>query len=74
MATVQWTSSTLALTRAKGPSVIQVRAQDVLPQHLEEIAVGAVRRSESQRQDGAVATVDDARGKVRMLPIGPKEF
>jgi predicted nuclease of predicted toxin-antitoxin system len=25
----------LALTRANGPSVVQVRAQDVLPQHLE---------------------------------------
>jgi len=64
----------LALTRASGPSVIQVRAQDVLPEHLAEIVVGAVRMYESELHDGALVTVDEARGKVRMLPIGRKEL
>ncbi len=60
----------LALTRANGPSVIQVRTQDVLPNHLEEIVVNTVRMYESQLRDGALVTVDESRGKVRLLPIG----
>ena len=63
----------LALTRASGPSVIQVRALDVLPEHLEEMVVTALRKYESQLHDGALVTVDEARGKVRMLPIDSKE-
>ena len=59
----------LALTRASGPSVVQVRAQDVLPVHLEEVVVGALRRYEHELQTGAIVTVDEARGKVRMLPL-----
>jgi len=61
----------LALTRAIGPSVIQVRSQDVLPAHLEEIVIVTIRRYESQLQSGALVTVDESRGKVRLLPIGP---
>jgi len=34
----------LAVTHAEGPSVIQIRAQDVLPDHLEHIVVGALRQ------------------------------
>jgi predicted nuclease of predicted toxin-antitoxin system len=62
----------LALTRANGPSVIQLRAQDVLPDHLEGIVAATIRRYESHLRDGALVTVDEARGKVRMLPIGLK--
>ena len=61
----------LALTRASGPSVIQVRSQDVLPEHLEQIVITTIRRYESQLQEGALVTVDESRGKVRLLPIGP---
>jgi len=59
----------LALTRATGPSVIQVRTQNVPPAHLEAVMVGAIRSYEWQLQEGALVTVDEARGKVRMLPI-----
>jgi predicted nuclease of predicted toxin-antitoxin system len=48
----------------------QVRAQDVLPQHLEVPVIAAIRTYESQLQQGALVTIDEARGKVRMLPIG----
>jgi predicted nuclease of predicted toxin-antitoxin system len=61
----------LALTHASGPSVIQVRVQDVLPAHLEEMVVSTVRKYESQLHEGALVTVDESRGKVRLLPIGP---
>ena len=61
----------LALTRADGPSVIQVRGQDVLPEHLETIVTAVIRRYESQLEAGALVTVDESRGRVRLLPIGP---
>lgn len=60
----------LALTRASGPSVIQVRTHDVMPEHLEEIVVAAIRAFEPHLQQGAIATVDEVRRKVRVLPIG----
>ena len=60
----------LALTRGHGPSVIQVRAHDVLPVHLEQVVVTAVRDYEMELEKGAIVTVDESRGKVRMLPIG----
>ena len=53
----------LALTRADGPSVIQVRSQDVLPEHLETIVTAVIRRYESQLEAGALVTVDESRGR-----------
>lgn len=60
----------LALTRANGPSVVRVRAHDVLPEHLEEAVVSTIRAYEPQLQQGAILTVDESRGRVRILPIG----
>ncbi|OFW08230.1 MAG: hypothetical protein A3H96_23750 [Acidobacteria bacterium RIFCSPLOWO2_02_FULL_67_36] len=60
----------LALTRDSGPSVIQVRTHDVLPAHLEQLAITATRTYEPQLQQGAIVTVDESRSRVRILPIG----
>ena len=62
-------SALLALTRAEGPSVIQVRSHDVLPEHLGAIVVAAIREYESPLEQGAIVTVDESRGRVRILPI-----
>lgn len=62
--------SLLALTRETGPSVIQVRAHDVLPQHLGQIVTTTIRTYEPQLRQGAIVTVDESRGRVRILPIG----
>lgn len=62
----------LALARASGPSVVQVRAHDVLPDHLESVVVAAIRTYESELRQGAIVTVDESRGKVRTLPIGTR--
>jgi len=59
----------LAATRAEGPSVFQVRTQDVTPAHLEPLVVAALRIHESALQDGALVTVDETRSRVRILPI-----
>ena len=59
----------LAATRAEGPSVFQVRTQDVTPAHLEPLVVAALRSHEAALQDGALVTVDETRSRVRILPI-----
>jgi predicted nuclease of predicted toxin-antitoxin system len=59
----------LATTQAMGPSVIQVRTQNVLPTHLETSIVNALRQFESVLETGALVTVDEARARVRVLPL-----
>ena len=59
----------LAHTHAAGPSVVQVRTQDVLPGHLGTLVVAALRRCEEALARGALVTIDEARERVRLLPI-----
>jgi len=59
----------IAVTRARGPSVIQVRAQDVLPESLGAVVVSAISRFRAELEKGALISLDPARARVRMLPI-----
>jgi predicted nuclease of predicted toxin-antitoxin system len=59
----------LAVTQAKGPSVIQVRTQDVFPQILGERMVQILRQHEKILEEGALLTVDEAKSRVRILPF-----
>jgi len=59
----------LAALRTNGPSVIQVRTQDVLPTAIGEIVLRAIRTAEPELRAGALVTVDSFRHRVRMLPI-----
>lgn len=59
----------LALTHDEGPSVIQVRAKDVFPSHLEELMTGVLRQYEEQLQSGALVVVDEGSARIRILPI-----
>jgi len=59
----------LAQTHATGPSVLQVRGHDVLPDHLEAVVVAAVRQHEADLKAGALVVVDEKRRRVRILPI-----
>jgi predicted nuclease of predicted toxin-antitoxin system len=59
----------LALSGAEGPSVIQVRTQDVMPSHLEKIVVATIRTYEAVLETGALITIDEARARIRILPI-----
>jgi len=49
----------LATTQAIGPSVIQVRTQDVLPSYLESKIVSILRQYETMLEKGALITVDE---------------
>lgn len=59
----------LALTQARGPSVLQVRTQAVLPASLGPVVVRAIHRFEPQLDAGVLMTVDELTARVRVLPI-----
>ena len=59
----------LALTHASGPSVLQVRGDDVLPDRMEGVVVAALHQHEGDLATGALVVVDVARSRVRILPI-----
>jgi predicted nuclease of predicted toxin-antitoxin system len=61
----------LAASSADGPSVIQVRSQDVTPHHLERIVDSALRQYRTLLEQGALVVVDEARLRVRVLPLRP---
>ncbi len=61
----------LATTRAAGPSVIQLRVQDTLPEQMGEVVLNALRQFEDALHVGALVTVDVARYRARVLPLSP---
>jgi len=60
----------LAATHAQGPSVIQVRTQDVLSQEFMSTLATTLRRFAPDLAAGALIVVDESRARVRILPIG----
>lgn len=63
-------SAILAASGAHGPSVIQVRTQDVLVPRFVEILLTAIGQFHTELDTGAIVMVDADRAKVRVLPIG----
>ncbi len=61
--------SLLALTHAHGPSVIQIRAQDVMPHRFGTLFAGILQRYGAFLERGALVVVDEAKSRVRLLPL-----
>jgi predicted nuclease of predicted toxin-antitoxin system len=59
----------LAITRAQGPSVIQARTQDVMPQTLGKRILQILDEHGEVLQKGALITVDETKSRVRILPF-----
>lgn len=59
----------LALTHAKGPSVLPVRGQNTLPESLGDLVAAALRHHEDALISGALVTVEEGKNRVRILPI-----
>jgi predicted nuclease of predicted toxin-antitoxin system len=59
----------LATLRTNKPSVIQVRAQDILPAAIGDLVLRAIRVAAPQLEAGALVTVDSLRHRIRLLPI-----
>jgi predicted nuclease of predicted toxin-antitoxin system len=59
----------LALTQADGPSVVQVRTQDVTPAAIGKLVINALRQFESELAKGALIVLDEATVRARILPL-----
>lgn len=59
----------LALTQAESPSVVQVRAQNILPSHLAVTIVAVLQSNQESLEQGSLIVVDEARARVRILPL-----
>lgn len=59
----------LAHSKDHGPSVIQVRSQDVAPDHLGPLLVSVLNKHRDALENGALLTVDESKSRVRILPI-----
>ena len=59
----------LALSHKAGPSVLQVRTADTLPDYLEVSVIAALNQHEADLSAGALVVVDESRSRVRVLPI-----
>jgi predicted nuclease of predicted toxin-antitoxin system len=56
-------------TRARLPSVIQLRLDDVRPTHIGEDVVQSLRQKAAQLQEGALITIKGHKSRVRFLPL-----
>ena len=63
-------STILAATGAEGPSVVQIRAQDLAPATLTPTLVTVLRQYAANLDSGAILTLDARGSKVRALPLG----
>ena len=61
--------TTLALTRAQGPSVLQIRTQRVLPEHVGTLVLAALKQYEPELICGAIVVIEAAKTRVRVLPL-----
>jgi predicted nuclease of predicted toxin-antitoxin system len=59
----------LAASKAEGPSVLQVRAQDVSPAHLSDLVLSVLVQFHDYLTRGAVVSVDEKAARVRVLPL-----
>lgn|ERR1017187_822652 len=59
----------LVATQASGPSVIQIRAENVLPEDVGDAVIAAIRRFQDGLEQGVLISVDPERARARILPL-----
>lgn len=60
----------LASTQAKAPSVVVVRAPDLLSSELVDRVIQLLIELEGELKTGAIVSVDTDRSRMRVLPLG----
>ena len=59
----------LAATGADSPSVIQMRVQDINPNHTKDVLLSVLSRFEEQLEAGVLLSVDLEKSRARLLPL-----
>jgi predicted nuclease of predicted toxin-antitoxin system len=59
----------LALSGDEGPSVVQLRTHDLLPQSVGSVVTAAMLAHRDVLERGALLVIDAASARVRILPI-----
>lgn len=59
----------LAFSGLAGPSVILIRAADVTPTHMGAMVLASIERYEEALSLGALVVIDEAKMRLRMLPL-----
>jgi predicted nuclease of predicted toxin-antitoxin system len=59
----------LALTHANGPSVLQIRGQNTLPEHMSPLVLAALRQYSAELYAGSMVVVEENKSRARVLPI-----
>jgi predicted nuclease of predicted toxin-antitoxin system len=59
----------LAAAGAAGPSVVQIRTQNVLPDAIGDTVVAVLREHRTALERGAIISIDELRSRIRVLPI-----
>lgn len=62
-------SAILAATQGRGPSVVQIRAENVNPDVIGVTVIAALRRMAAELAEGVLLTVDPNRTRLRVLPL-----
>jgi predicted nuclease of predicted toxin-antitoxin system len=60
----------LAASQAYTPSVVQIRARDVMPVTMGDRVLGVLAELEHELDQGAIVSVDIDLARVRILPLG----
>jgi len=59
----------LALTHERGPSVLQVRAADIVPAGIGSLVLKVLRQHQDALEQGALVVFDSDKSRARILPI-----
>jgi predicted nuclease of predicted toxin-antitoxin system len=59
----------LASSKVSGPSVIQIRSQDLLPDAVGSLVLKSLGEVRLHLETGALVTIEPGRHRIRILPI-----
>ncbi|MCP4589845.1 MAG: hypothetical protein GY842_03805 [bacterium] len=62
-------SRLVALTRATGPSILQIRGRRLLPEDSGELVARALSKCQEELEAGALVVIDENTWRARILPI-----
>jgi predicted nuclease of predicted toxin-antitoxin system len=62
-------SELIALTKAKEPSILQIRSQDNLPDVAGSFVLTALNRFKEELELGAIVVLDRKKSRARILPF-----